>query len=245
MVKMDKAYEKKYYSFEKDFWWFWGRRKLVSGILAKKKVKDHARIIDVGCSSGTTMRYFKSLGYKNVFGIDLSERSVNIAKRSGLKNVKVNDALDIKYRGEFFDVLLTLDVLEHIPNDKSAIKEWARILKKDGIMILMVPAFDFLWSYHDKINNHQRRYSKKMLVKLIKPYFKIQKFSYWNFFGFLPHMIVVMLKKNLGIKKEHLNKTSPLLNKLFKTIISIENWLILNGTHLPFGVSCLVIAKKR
>jgi len=146
-----------------------------------------------------------------------------------------------------FDIIIASDCLEHIKNDENAIKNWHKLLKPKGTLYVFVPAFNFLWSNHDVVNMHFRRYTKKKLIRVLNnSSFKITKASYWNFILFFPILITRLLNKLPFINKKNDGelKKFKLFNTFFLNIINTEN-KVLRYVNFPFGVSTFCIAKKR
>lgn len=148
-----------------------------------------------------------------------------------------------------FDVVLALDVIEHIKNDKQALKNIAKSLKKNGIVILATPAFPFLWSYWDELAGHYRRYTKKTLTKLFENSgFKIEFINYTNVLIFLPVVITRFIKQKLRVDK-FTDKTSDFIkvpkpiNQLLYLVLKVEEFLG-SFTPFPFGLSFIAVGKK-
>jgi SAM-dependent methyltransferase len=158
------------------------------------------------------------------------------------------DGIKTNFNDKEFDIVIASDILEHIKNDNIALKEWNRILKKNGKLIIFVPAFNFLWSGQDNVSNHYRRYSKSMLIKIIKKAnFRIIRDSYWNFILFFPSLIfrlsirIFLNKKNQ--KKDQFWALNPLLNNFLIYMLKFEN-LILKKLKFPVGISIFVVGLK-
>lgn len=242
---MEEIFEKKYHELEENHFWFKARRKYILQIL-KSSPRD-SKILDIGCSSGVLLNDLIEIGFKkeNLYGIDISEKAIYNCKQNGIKNSFVMDAQEINLP-EKFDIIIASDCLEHIQNDEKAISNWYSILKKNGVALIFVPAFMFLWSNHDEANMHFRRYSKRQLTEVLnKSAFEINKSSYWNFFLFFP-IILVRIYTNLSKSKKtngNLN-TPPAFNNLFFNLLRFEN-KILNYINFPIGVSTYCIVTKK
>ena len=146
-----------------------------------------------------------------------------------------------------FDILIASDCLEHIENDSLALSNWNSLLKENGKLYVFVPAYKFLWSYHDDVNMHYRRYTRKELInKLAKNNFTIEKSSYWNFSLFIPTFLYRKFSNLFKSRKKDdqgdLNKAS-FFNGLLLFILNIENKL-LSILNFPFGISVFCIVKK-
>lgn len=244
---MEANFEKKYHDVETNHWWFKSRRKYLIDLL-KNAPKD-SKILDIGCSSGVFLKDLENIGFdsNNLFGIDISEKAILNSKKNGLTNTFVMDAQNITL-DERFDIIVASDCLEHLENDIKALNNWKNLLKSNGKLYVFVPAFMSLWSYHDEINMHFRRYTKNELrTKIENENFEIIKASYWNFFLFVPvyvfRKISSLFNKNKSGESD-IQIGNLIINKLLLKLIIFENKL-LKYINFPFGVSTFCIAKKR
>lgn len=243
---MKEDFEKKYHDVETEHWWFKSRRKYLLDLLID--VPKDSKILDIGCSSGIFLKDLEKLGFKNqnLFGIDISEKAIQNCKTNGLQNVHVMDAQNIILE-ESFDVIIASDCLEHLKDDKKALKNWKDLLNVGGTMYIFVPAFMSLWSYHDEINMHYRRYTQsELMTKLRVENLEIIKASYWNFFLFLPVFIFrtvsSIIQKNKSGESD-ITIGNRLINTFLLNLILFENKL-LKYINFPFGVSTFCIVRK-
>jgi len=243
---MEKGFEKKYHDVETNHWWFKSRRLYLIDLL-KNAPKD-AKVLDIGCSSGVFLKDLEALGFKNenLFGIDISDTAIENCKRNGIPNSFVMDAQNITLN-ESFDIIIASDCLEHLKDDKKALKNWNSLLKIGGTMYVFVPAFMSLWSYHDTVNMHFRRYTNPELKsKMLVEGLSIQKAGYWNFFLFLPvyffRRVSSVLNKNKKGESD-LSIGNRFINSTLLQLIILENKL-LKVIRFPFGVSTFCIAKR-
>jgi len=134
--------------------------------------------------------------------------------------------------------------LEHVRDDKEAVKEWKNSLKKNGHVIITVPAFQRLWSVHDVLNAHIRRYDRKLFLELLKNLdINVIKLSYWNFFLFWPAALFKLIGKTRKSKSGDIMEIGKPLNKILTSFLSIDNALIKN-MNLPVGTSLICVARK-
>jgi SAM-dependent methyltransferase len=243
---MEENFEKKYHDVETNHWWFKSRRKYLIDLL--KNIPKDSKILDIGCSSGVLLKDLENLGFDpdNLFGIDISEKAILNSKKNGLKNTFVMDAQNILLQ-EKFDAIIASDCLEHLENDEKALNNWKKLLNKNGKMYVFVPAYMSLWSYHDEVNMHFRRYTKNELsTKIQNENLEIIKSSYWNFFLFVRvfifRKIASLFNKNKSGESD-IQIGNPIINKLLLQLIIFENKL-LKRVNFPFGVSTFCIAKK-
>ncbi len=243
---MDKGYEQKYHSIEEYNWWFVARRQTILTML--KDAPRNARILDIGCSGGVLMLALQDAGFTNVSGLDFSVDAVEQCKSKGLKNVYEMDAHHPNFPDDSFDIIIASDCLEHLEKDELALKNWHKLLKKGGKGYIFVPAFMSLWTPHDEINHHYRRYTKQELTKkATSAGFQITKSSYWNFSLFFPTWVIRSLKKkklkNAEQPKDDMENVNPVVNKVLKTLIRLED-IFFNSMGFPVGVSTMVSVTK-
>jgi len=235
-----------FYEQERNHWWFQARKEIILKLIKDYiKPKEDLKILDIGCGTGMTMEALGKFG--EVWGVDNNPKAIDYCRKRGLKNLILADFPSQVPLKEKFDLITFLDVLEHIEGDAKAIKTAKGLLEPGGVLLITVPAFQFLWSPHDIANHHVRRYDKEELsAKIQLAGFKIIKLSYYNFFLFLPTLI----KKNIdrikykNLPKSHLNeKTSRLMNRIYKIIFSLEK-NVLTHISFPVGVSLVAILKN-
>ncbi len=232
------------YRREKKHWWHRTRRKIVFDLIERFSATDSdKKILDIGCGTGLLLKKLQNFGKTQ--GMDCAQPALDYCKKRGLENVKKGDILDIPFDDNQFDIVLALDVLEHVKNDSKALKEINRVLKKNGIALIFVPAFQFLWDVHDEIGCHFRRYNRKALAdKIQKENFRILKASYFNTFLFPVIAPARFLSRLFKPKKIDPSGASPgFLNPILYRIFLFESWL-LKHLNFPFGVSILFVVKK-
>lgn len=226
-------------------WWFVGRRRLFGRLIKDIEIKKDARILDIGSSTGTNLRMLHDLGYKYVEGLDQSDEAIALCKSKGFMNVITGNACRLPYTDGSFDLVLATDIIEHIDDDISALREIYRVLKPGGKTLISVPAFDFLWGSQDIISHHKRRYrGKDVLMRLSQAGLNPILSFYFNYILFVPILLVRKAIRWLNIKPSSENRlNSPLVNQLLGYIFAIDTWSA-PRLHVPFGVSFLAIADK-
>jgi len=247
IISMDRKLYETYQKIEEDHWWFVARRKLIYQLISEfNKKKEDLKILDIGCNSGFLVNKLQEKNYE-AYGCDTDEMAVGYGKGRGIKNLKVSSFPALDYPDNSFDVITCLDVLEHVEDDNQALKEINRIIKKDSVIIMTVPAFQFLWGLQDEASHHFRRYSKKELTNKIKNNtdWQVIKKSYFNFLLFFPILFIRKISNILKLKRSSdFDINNNFINKILLIIFSIEIWL-LKIISYPFGVSLLVVAKKK
>jgi SAM-dependent methyltransferase len=227
-------------------WWFFVRRRLLRGLLHSLDLPQEFSAVDIGCGTGSNLRTLGSVGIYNVVGLDRSLYALSLAKKKVDLPFVSGDINNLPIRSNSVGLIIALDVLEHIDNDMNAIRELYQVLRKRGILILTVPAFNFLWGIQDVVTGHKRRYLREEIAnKLREAGFEISRSSYFNFILFFPILMARRMIHLLGLKIASENEiNSPLINFFFKAIFSMEVY-VLKYFSFPFGVSIFCIAKKR
>ena len=238
---MEIAEYEKMYQFEERYWWWVGRRRIITGILNKLNL-DSATILDVGCGTGINLNHLSRYGA--VIGLDSSKDAIKFCRMRGSKNVIQADAERLPFKDSIFDLITALDLLEHL-NDNKALKGFYRVLKPSGYLVLTVPAFNFMWSKHDEAVHHKRRYTKRQLKDILEANsFIIEKVSYWNFFLFIPIVAMRLVKRSW--KKQEIKtdvaELPGMVNRLLASILRIESYLI-QHVNLLIGVSLVCIVR--
>jgi SAM-dependent methyltransferase len=238
---LDKDYEEKYHNLEERNWWFVSRRRAILSLL--KNTDKQARILDIGCAGGSLLNDLMNAGFENVTGTDVSAEAVAKCASRGLQVCQM-DAHNLQFDPNQFDVIIASDTLEHLEFDEKALVNWHGILKSGGRILVFVPAYKFLWSGHDVINHHFRRYTKNGLAKRMQSAgFEVKRKGYWNFAAFFPTAIFRMLQRSRQAK-DQLSGFGEFSNKILTGWMKIENE-IFQATAFPCGVSVFVEAEKR
>jgi SAM-dependent methyltransferase len=147
---------------EKMYWWHSGRLRIIETQLRLAlSAKRKAQILNVGCGTGGTVQTLEAFG--QVDNVDVSDDAIKFMKKNGHKRVTKVNGIKLPFGEKVYDVVGAFDVLEHIDNHVGALKEWKRVIKDDGAIIITVPAYQWLWTQHDVSLQHKRRYTKRIL----------------------------------------------------------------------------------
>lgn len=243
---MDSSYYRIFFEVQKKHWWFVAKKKIVLDMI-RRFVPDRDgghRILDIGCGSGLMLNALEQIGETS--GMDMSDEAIGFSREIFSGTVKKGFLPDnVPYGSEHFSLVTALDVIEHVQDDRAALKAIRARMVPGGQAIITVPACMFLWSEHDVLNEHQRRYTRSELrEKLIEAGFIIEKISYFNTLLFpaisLVRVINNMLKRKGG---SDVDLPSPSVNYILEKIFSAEEFL-LRFMNFPIGVSVLAVVKK-
>ncbi len=239
----EKIYHLQYIAEDK-FWWFLVRNRIVYELINNYcKIPENSTVLDIGCGTGGFTR-FLNIQY-NVIGIDSSQIALDYCRKRGLSNLYCGILDDFNFKNENIQIITLLDVIEHIENDVDILQKSYDLLDNNGYIVITVPAYQWLWSNHDVLHRHYRRYTKKRLVELMQGSgFKVLYTSYFNTLLFLPAVFLRFIEKITGkTSNSELENPEPALNGIFKIIFGFEQHL-LKKIIFPFGLSIIIIAKK-
>ena len=243
---MEKDFYLQYASVEDKHWWFVARRRILQQVIRKLNLPTNAQILEAGCGTGGNLKMLSRYG--QVSAMELDEIACQLANQRQVTQVKRGSLpLNIPFNSEDYDLIVILDVIEHLDDDLSALEALYYKLKPGGYLLVTVPAYMFLWSEHDEINHHKRRYRLKELKQVVrKAGYQVNYGSYFNTILFPLIAIARGLSKLLPKQNQNSNDLklpSKLVNKILQRIFASERYLI-NRFILPFGVSVLLLARK-
>jgi SAM-dependent methyltransferase len=242
---MDRDYELQTHRAEDRHWWYRGRRTVLEGVIAQLRLPARARILDAGCGSGRNMVEFARHG--TVTGIELSETSVVLARERDAGDVVEGSVLEMPFPADSFELAASLDVVEHLEDDLAALRELRRVVAPGGALLVTVPAYQWLWSGHDEINHHHRRYTRNSLLRVAREAgWEPVRTTYFNSL-LLPVAIALRVLDRFSRKTTEssldLWVPPPFLNWLLERPLALEAALIRRGGRIPAGLSLLVVLR--
>lgn len=240
---LDEAYFDVMAEHARSHWWYLTRAAWVRQELASRATGGTA--VDVGCGVGANLRALDELDFDAVLGLDVSPYVLRRARGlGGLPLLAVASAERLPIGDGALRCVASLDVLEHLPDDVGALREYVRAVQPGGTMLLMVPAYQWLFSDHDRWAGHQRRYSARRLVAAVEAAgLRVERTTY--LFSFLVPAAILLrrtpLRRWLGRTDEETSSVSPTLNRVFTMAGRLERW-VSRRVRIPFGLSVLVVA---
>ena len=238
----DRVYQQ-LYDVENEHWWFVARKEILLRYLdARLPLQRDSRILDVGCGTGTILQSF-SRRY-HAFGTDVAPQAIEFCRQRGLTEVHMGRLEDYP-ASEPFDLLTMLDMLEHVDDDAGLLQAAHRLLRTGGHLLIAVPAFPSLWSKHDEILHHKRRYTRQTLRRVVEGAgFAVEHLTFFNFFLFPVAWAKRAAARVTGSEKANdLDIPPRILNTGLREIFRLERGM-LPHVSLPFGLSLLCLARK-
>ena len=218
-------------------WWYRGRARVVEAVLEYYEAGlPQGSVLDYGAGAGGMIGTLKKFG--TVFGSEPDEIARSEAVPRGYKEVYASDAdaLQRKYQLAVF-----CDVLEHLKDDRATLERVRESLTPHGVVVMTVPAFQWMWSVHDVNHHHFRRYNRRQVIKLLESAgFRVRYASYWNMSLFplagLMRLVGKTGEGSLGLPK--------FINDILLAVINLEAYLM-QFVPLPFGTGIVAVAERR
>jgi SAM-dependent methyltransferase len=223
-------------------WWYRARRQVIAALIRRKALPPAgARVLEIGCGTGHNLEMLGEFGDLDALELDAAARAI-AERRLGrpLLTAPLPELRGVAER--HYDLIAALDVIEHIDDDKASLASIARRLKPGGKLVMTVPAYQWLWSAHDVVSHHKRRYSKGSLKKLIdgSP-LRIESIGYFNSL-LLPAAVAERLASKIRGKEEADLWLPPRpINATFQTLFAAERHLI-GRVPLAAGLSLFAVA---
>jgi SAM-dependent methyltransferase len=227
---------------EDSYWWYRARREILVSVI-DRLTPPGSDVIDFGCGSGGTAELLRERGH-NVLAADISETALESSRLRGLDTINLKTQ---RLRESCADCLLAGDVLEHVGDDLGLLLTFRSVLRPGGVLVITVPAYEFLWSGEDYVSEHVRRYTRRGLKEqLRRAGFENIRCSYFNTLLF-PAVAAVILAKRLLFPREMYRSNVTTLprwqNKLLYRVFAVEGRL-LRWISFPAGASLIAVAQN-
>jgi len=223
-------------------WWYRARRDILGELIRREiSLPAEARILEVGCGTGHNLPMLGAFGHVDAIEIDEAARDI-ASRRLGhpVLNAPLPELSGIGSGS--YDLIAILDVLEHIEADREALVSLASKLRPGGRILITVPAHPWMWSAHDVVNHHHRRYTRRALRAVVtEAELKLEMMSWFNSLLF-PLAAAARLAGRITGKEDSDDKLPPApINSLFEAVFGLERYAI-GRVPFPPGVSLAPIA---
>ena len=240
---MDQSLYEAHEQLEASHWWFVGRRAVVRRVLQAHAPETRPlRLLDVGAGTGGMLELLSEFG--EVTAVEASDDALERARRRFPGHRVLKGALPGPLPDETFDVVTAFDVLEHLDDPVEAVRALRARLAPQGRLVCTVPANPLLWSEHDELNHHRRRYTRALLRQHLESGgLRVEWMNHFNTLLFPAAFGVRMLHKALRRRsgEADLKPTAEPLNGLLTRLFASEAHLV-DRAPLPFGVSLAAVA---
>jgi SAM-dependent methyltransferase len=225
-------------------WWYRGRRRVLRAVLSRLGLPGNARLLDAGCGSGRMLDELAAYG--RVTGVDASRAAVAVARGRG-HDVVVAKVERLPFASSRFDLVTCLDVVEHTPDDRRTLSELRRVTRPGGRLLVTVPAYPSLWSAHDEVNHHYRRYRRRSLLDAARDAgWTPVTSTHFNTLLLPPEALVRLAarRRPAGARRSDLERTPAWLDGVLELPMRVEAALVGRGVCLPAGLSLLALLRN-
>lgn len=238
---MDPGYAAVHAEQDRGHWWFIGRRAILLAEMTRWLPRRRCRVAELGCGSGGLLEALGRFG--SAVGVEADPALLETARQRGLDCRLGSLPSDVPLPSGEWDAVCLFDVLEHLDDESAALGACRRLLASDGLLFVAVPAYAWLWSRHDEILGHRRRYTAGSLRRAAEAGgFAVERLTYFNTL-LAPPIIAARLARAALRRPDHdLQRPAPLVNRLLAACFAAEARL-LRWTSAPFGISVLLVAR--
>lgn len=249
---MKDHFAESYKNLEEWHWWFRGRERILETVLQQAlEGRRPESIASLGSGPAEGLRWLLPfVGPKGrVVGVDLNPLHARPPDSSGASAFCVVGSVEaVPIATGLFDVVLALDVLEHLDDDVAGLNEAVRLLKPDGLLLVTVPAMPSLWGTQDEVSHHRRRYTKRTLSRVFSTArLPVPDVSYFNSLLFPPVAAIRWARRSLGKVKDtgsDFDGNRPgVVNDVLEKVFGFERHLI-HRVPMPVGVSLLATMRR-
>jgi len=223
-------------------WWYRARREVLAALIRRlARPPRDARVLEIGCGTGHNLTMLGEFG--RVDALELDEQARAVAEKRLGRSVMSAPLPEIAgVPDAHYDLIGAFDVIEHIDHDAAAIATISSKLKPGGKFVMTVPAHQWMWSAHDVVNHHKRRYSKRQLRRLIDDSpLRLEKVGYLNSLLFPLAVAERMSSKLRGKDNADIALPPAPLNKALERVFAAERHLI-GRLPLSAGLSLFAVA---
>lgn len=224
-------------------WWFQGRREIISALLEQilPATPEPPAILEAGCGYGGNLALLAQFGAVCGFELDASARDYAATMIDAPVEFGVLPEQP-GFADRRFDLIVMFDVLEHIEDDIAALLRLRAMLKPGGLIFVTVPALPWLWSKHDEIHHHKRRYSRRSLEQTLRAARLVpEKVGFFNSL-LLPLAIGQRLVGKLSGREGRVDEMPPqALNAVLSAIFGLERKVV-GKVAMPVGLSLFAVA---
>jgi SAM-dependent methyltransferase len=241
---MDRVIYDRMAAHDSTHWWYRARRDILADYITRyAALPADARILEIGCGTGHNLPMLAAFGEVDAIEIDEAARDIASARLG--KAVGEAPLPELPGVPEArYDLIAVLDVVEHIEDDVAALAGMARRLKPGGKILVTVPAHQWMWSAHDVVNHHHRRYSKATLAKAVADAGLTHNgLLYFNSLLFPAALAARVVGKLTGKDDSDDSPPAKPLNLAFEKIFALERHLV-GRMPLPPGLSLITLLSR-
>jgi cyclopropane fatty-acyl-phospholipid synthase-like methyltransferase len=216
--------------------WWKARAKLAAALLKKFSVHPPARVMDAGCGWGVTLLTLEKRGYR-MAGLDISRQALSLLDTGGRQLIEADLTQDLPPSCEAYDAVLSLDVIEHLDDDRSAVRRLGQLAVPGGVVIVSVPALPELFSEFDAIQGHRRRYLPETLAQAFQGSGLVLEDIFWWGAWLVP---LLRRQRTHPIARAHQSASET-----YRRYLSVPPWPLSRVLEIAFDVDQFRTLRKK
>lgn len=243
---MDREAYRQMRALQASHWWFRARRDIIATLIGGLRLPPSAQILEAGAGPGGNRAMLATFGDVSAFEMDAEARGIfqevtGVACHDGY----LPDANPFQDAASF-DLVVALDVLEHIDDDTGSLRSLATTLRDGGRILLTVPAYQWMFSQHDAFHHHKRRYTLGQLATVAdQAGLTLVRGGYFNTLLFpLVALVRLASKLSFGPSKTDMALPAPWINRMLERIFASERHVVSWG-GFPFGTSIFAVLRTK
>jgi SAM-dependent methyltransferase len=226
-------------------WWYRARRKIIADLIRREAhLPANAQLLEIGCGTGHNLAMLSGFGH--VEGLELDDEARALSEKRLGRKVMSSPLPELAgVPDRHYDLIGAFDVIEHIDEDHAALESIATKLKPGGTFMMTVPAHQWMWSAHDAVNHHKRRYSRRSLKALIdgSP-LQLKRVGYFNSLLFPLAVAERAVSKLRGKEEADVTLPPAPFNMALEKVFAAERHLV-GRLPLPPGLSLFAVASAK
>jgi SAM-dependent methyltransferase len=241
------------YAEEENHWWYAGMRAVIGALLKSLPPIGSFRALDAGCGTGYNLGWFRNEYAAKVIGADYSSCGLALCRNRGERDLVRADVALLPFVGGAFDMVISFDVLSEVKEEHQrvlALHEFLRVLKTGGILLVRVPAYEWLRSSHDAgVSTHHRFGSRELRTAVTRAGFQPLRATFANTLLF-PLAVLWRVFKKAGLAPagsdvRPATRGASWMNSALLRTLQAEAAILRSGRRdFPFGLSLFLLARK-
>lgn len=238
-------------SLEPRSFWYRHRNRVLAHVMTR--YRPTGMLYEIGAGNGSVVLNLQQLGIE-VIAIEPTVRFAKAAKARGVRVVACTSIDEAGFRAGALQSVGLFDVLEHIEDQAQFLEKIGSLMPKGGRLFCAVPSYQWLWSTEDAVAGHLRRYTAASLTRVFEHAgFQVEYVTYY--FAVLPVAILILRtlptalrlrsKRSSSLSHREHDLGDGFLSRLVEFVLRVESKLLASAGRLPFGASCLAVARRQ
>lgn len=226
-------------------WYYRALHRVVLAALLRARLPERAAVLDAGCGTGGLLRRLHAARPDwALSGLDFSPLACDLARERTRLPVTEGSVTTMPYASDACDAIVSCDVVCQVENPAAALQEFRRVVRPGGVVVLTMPAYRWMYSYHDRAVGNRRRYSRSETAGLLHAAgFAVENATYWNTLLFPLAVLQRKVLRNAASSSDVRLYPAP-VESFCNAMNLIEHAWLRRGGILPWGNSVLAVGRR-